>query len=494
MTRLAMTWEAWGKADAVALSEGLHRGDYSARELAKQAAAAIQNVNPSLDAVREIFSDVIEDPLIDGMNPSGFFRGVPFVMKDLGPGLKGRLQEMGSRFMQGNRASADGFLTQKIRAAGLNIIGRTSTPEFGVCSSAENPEICITRNPWNTAYSSCGSSAGSTVLVAAGAVPMAHATDGGGSIRIPAGFNGNIGMKCSRGVFSIAPGLSDLTGLVSTQGCITRTVRDTAAWIDHCRGGAPGEFMPYWKAEQSYSELIRSDPPKLRIALSDRWGPYAAEPSISEALERAAKQLQDLGHHVDWALPKVDFEQAFEAQTLCYISNFAQVIASHLRARNLSEPPSSMIEPINCLIWQAGKDISYSERYAMQEVFNKTSRGFGEFFESWDIILTPITAQNTPMIGDRELLTTSTERDVYAWFHRLWRAFAFTPLSNLCGTPAVSMPMARQSNGLPFGIQAQAKQAHDGLLLQLAAQIERSMSGGWHAGETPAIHVSKIVG
>ncbi|NBO04310.1 MAG: hypothetical protein EBV16_09010 [Betaproteobacteria bacterium] len=106
MTRLAMTWEAWGKADAVALSEGLHRGDYSARELAKQAAAAIQNVNPSLDAVREIFSDVIEDPLIDGMNPSGFFRGVPFVMKDLGPGLKGRLQEMGSRFMQGNSEEA----------------------------------------------------------------------------------------------------------------------------------------------------------------------------------------------------------------------------------------------------------------------------------------------------------------------------------------------------------------------------------------------------
>jgi amidase len=320
---------------------------------------------------------------------------------------------------------------------------------------------------------------------------MAHATDGGGSIRIPAGFNGNIGMKCSRGVFSMAPGLSDLSGLVSTQGCITRTVRDTAAWIDQCRGGAPGEFMPFWNEEQSYSELIDFEPPKLRIALSDRWGPYAAEPAISEALKGAAQQLHDLGHHVDWALPEVNFEQAFEAQTLCYISNFAQVIASHLRTRKLNEPPANMIEPINVLIWQAGKDISYSERYAMQEIFNKTARGFGEFFESWDIILTPITAQNTPMIGNRELLTTSAERDVYAWFHRLWRAFAFTPLSNLCGIPAISMPMARQSNGLPFGIQAQAKQANDGLLLQLAAQLERSISGRWNAGEIPKIHVSK---
>lgn len=491
MAKLVMTWKEWGQTDAVALSQGLSRGDYSAQELAQQASAAIEYLNPSLDAAREVFHDVIEDPLVDGMDPKGFFRGVPFLMKDLGPSLKGRLQEMGSRFMQGNRASVDSFLTQKIRAAGLNIIGRTSTPEFGVCSSAENPQICITRNPWNTAYSSCGSSAGSTVLVAAGAVPIAHATDGGGSIRIPAGFNGNIGMKCSRGVFSIAPGLSDLTGLVSTQGCISRTVRDTAAWIDQCRGGAPGEFMPYWKPEQSYRELIKTDPPRLRIALSNRWGPYAAEPAVCDILERSAKQLEDLGHHVDWGLPDVDFEQSFEAQTLCYISNFAQVIASHLRTRQLDEPPANLIEPINRLIWEAGKDISYSERFAMQDVFNKTARGFGVFFESWDIILTPITAQATPLIGHQDLLTTSTETNVYTWFRRLWSAFAFTPLSNLCGIPAISMPMARQENGLPFGIQAQTRQANDGLLLQLAAQLERTLSGGWNHGALPRVHISR---
>ncbi|NDH44315.1 MAG: amidase, partial [Betaproteobacteria bacterium] len=224
-----MSWKDWAQADAVALSEGISRGDYRASELSEQARAAVKTLNPQLDAARELFDDVIEDPLADGMNPEGFFRGLPFMMKDLGPSVKGRLQEMGSLLMRGNRADFDSFLTTKIRRAGLNIIGRTSTPEFGVCSSAENPAVCITRNPWNTAYSSCGSSAGSTVLVAAGAIPIAHATDGGGSIRIPAGFNGNIGMKCSRGVFSLAPGLSDLSGLVSTQGCISKSVRDTAA-------------------------------------------------------------------------------------------------------------------------------------------------------------------------------------------------------------------------------------------------------------------------
>jgi amidase len=492
MTKLVMTWKEWAQADAIALSQGVVNGEFSPREIAHQAREAIRALNPSLDAAREVFDDAVDDPLIDGMNPLGAFRGIPFLMKDLGPTMKGRLQEMGSRFMQGRRSNADSFLTQKIRAAGLNIIGRTSTPEFGVCSSAENPAICITRNPWDTAYSSCGSSAGSTVLVAAGAVPMAHATDGGGSIRIPAGFNGNIGMKCSRGVFSIAPALSDLTGLVSTQGCISRTVRDTAAWIDHCRGGAPGEFMPFWQPETCYSDLIKADPPRLRIALSTRWGPYAAEAGLCQELERSAKHLQDLGHHVDWALPDLDYEKAFEAQTFCYISNFAQVISAHLKARQLKEPPADYIEPINRLIWETGKDFSYSDRFAMQEVFNTTARSFGAFFESWDIMLTPITAQQTPLIGQSELLTTSTETDVYAWFHRLWEAFAFTPLSNLCGIPAISLPMAQQSNGLPFGIQAQAKQANDGLLLQVAAQIERSLAGRWNQGQKPKVHVQNL--
>lgn len=488
-----MSWKDWAQADAVALSEGISRGDYRASELSEQARAAVKTLNPQLDAARELFDDVIEDPLADGMNPEGFFRGLPFMMKDLGPSVKGRLQEMGSLLTRGNRADFDSFLTTKIRRAGLNIIGRTSTPEFGVCSSAENPAVCITRNPWNTAYSSCGSSAGSTVLVAAGAIPIAHATDGGGSIRIPAGFNGNIGMKCSRGVFSLAPGLSDLSGLVSTQGCISKSVRDTAAWIDQCRGAAPGEFMPYWQPEKAYSALIRRDPPRLRIALSCKWGSYGAEADLVAALERAARHLADLGHSVDWALPDVDFDEAYEAQTLCYISNFAQVISTHLRTRRLFEPPEDLVEPINRLIWQAGKDVAYRERFAMQEVFNRTARQFGSFFESWDIMLTPVTAQATPKIGESELLTTSNETDIQTWFHRLWKAFAFTPLSNMCGTPAISMPMERQANGLPFGIQALAPQSHDGLLLQLAAQIERSLAKGWNQGALPDVHISKTV-
>jgi amidase len=486
-----MSWEEWAAHDATALAARVRVGELSAAELARQAAAAIEKTNPELCAVVEVFEDVISDPQRDGMNSDGPLCGVPFLMKDLGPTMTGRLQEKGSHFLRGNRAKSDAYLTGRMRAAGLNLIGRSTTPEFGVCSSAENPSMYVTRNPWNLAYPTCGSSAGAAATVAAGVIPIAHSTDGGGSIRIPAGFNGNIGLKPSRGVFSIAPDLSDAVGMVSTQGCQSRTVRDTAAFIDACRGGAPGEFMPYWSPERPYTELIRTDPPPLRIAISHQWGDYRATPQIVDELERAARLLERLGHRLEWAQPGIDYQAAFAAQTTCYISNFAQVIADMLDTSGLREPPQDLIEPMNVRIWQAGKDISYRDRHRMLSVFNETSRGFGNFFEQWDLILTPITALPTPPLGTVEYLTTSDNPSVHDWFDNLWRFFAYTPLSNLCGIPGISLPMARQENGLPFGIQAQAAQGKDGLLLQLAAQIERALGGRWNDARLPVVHVTR---
>ncbi|MBR0951481.1 amidase [Bradyrhizobium canariense] len=484
-----MSWNEWAQHDGVGLAARVRKGELTAKELARQAAAGVAKVNPALSGVVELFDDAIADPAKDGANLAGPFAGLPFLMKDLGPTMKGRLQEMGSLLMRGNRASADTFLTGKFRQAGLNLIGRTTTPEFGVCSSADNPAVYVTRNPWDTDYTTCGSSAGSAAMVAAGVVPIAHATDGGGSIRIPAGVNGNIGLKVSRGVFSLAPHMSDLTGLVSIQGCQSRSVRDTAAFVDHARGAAPGEFMPFWTTAQPYSEMIKRDPSKLRIALSHTWGDYTATPEIAAELEKAGRFLEGLGHHVDYALPELDFRAAFEAQTTCYISNFAVVISNMLAARGLERPPEDLIEPMNIRIWEAGRHTSFAERAKMQGVFNTTSRAFGAFFEQWDVILTPITALPTPKVGTREYLTISDNPDVLDWFGNLWRFFAFTPLANLCGMPAISMPMATQDHGLPLGIQAIAKQANDGLLLQLAAQIERALDGKWNGGRKPKVHV-----
>src|SRR5438874_12848797 len=487
---LPMSWDEWTDHDGVALAARVAKGELRPAELAAQAAAGIAKVDPPLSGVVEIFEDAVADPATDGTDLDGPFAGLPFLMKDLGPTIQGRLQEMGSLMMRGNRATADTFLTKKMRAAGLNLIGRTTTPEFGVCSSAENPAVYVTRNPWNTDYTTCGSSAGSAAMVAAGAVPIAPATDGGGSVRIPAGVNGNIGLKVSRGVFSLAPHMSDLTGLVSIQGCQSRSVRDTAAFVDHARGAAPGEFMPFWTTAQPYSEMIKRDPSKLRIALSHTWGDYTATPEIAAELEKAGRFLEGLGHHVDYALPELDFRAAFEAQTPCYISNFAVVISNMLAARGLEKPPEDLIEPMNIRIWEAGRHTSFAERAKMQGVFNTTSRAFGAFFEQWDVILTPITALPTPKVGTREYLTISDNPDVLDWFGNLWRNFAFTPLANLCGIPAISLPLATHEHGLPLGIQALANQANDGLLLQLAAPIERRISGEWNAGETPGVQVT----
>ncbi len=489
---LAMSWDEWAAHDAVALAERVRRGEVTAAELAAQAAAGIAKLNPLLSAVVEVFDDAVADPHQAGAKADGFFAGVPFLVKDLGPTLQGRLQEMGSLFMRGNRPSEDSFLTGRMRQAGLNLMGRTTTPEFGVCSSAENPAVYVTRNPWDRDYTTLGSSAGTAAVVAAGLLPMSHATDGGGSIRIPAGANGNIGLKPSRGVFSIAPKLSDLSGLVSTQGCQSRSVRDTAAFVDHCRGGAPGEFMPYWMPAQPYTQLIERDPGRLRIALSHEWGDYHATPHFVAELERVGRLLEDLGHQVEWALPAVDFRAAFAAQTTCYISNFAQTIANLLASRGLDRPPADLIEPINIRIWEAGLQTTFSQRAQMQAVFNTTSRGFGEFFEAWDILLTPITALPTPRLGTTAYLTLSDNPSVLDWFEHLWRNFAYTPLSNLCGIPGISMPMGVQESGLPLGMHAQARQGNDGLLLQLAAQIERSLSGRWNAGQLPATHVTRV--
>jgi amidase len=488
---LVMSWDEWVRHDAVALAERVRQGELTAAELAAQAAAGVAKVNPHLSAVVELFDDAVADPYQAGAERQGFFAGVPFLMKDLGPTMQGRLQEMGSLFMRGHRPAEDSFLTGRMRQAGLNLMGRTTTPEFGVCSSAENPAVYVTRNPWNLDYTTLGSSAGTAAAVAAGVLPLSHATDGGGSIRIPAGANGNLGLKPSRGVFSIAPKLSDLSGLVSTQGCQSRTVRDTAAFVDHCRGGAPGEFMPYWMPEEPYSRLILRDPARLRVALSHEWGDHRATPHHVAELERVGRWLEGLGHHVEWARPEVDYRAAFAAQTTCYISNFAQTIANLLAAANLERPPAGLIEPINIRIWEAGLHTSFSERAKMQAVFNTTSRAFGAFFEAWDILLTPITALPTPTIGTKEYLTLSDNPSVLDWFDNLWRNFAYTPLANLCGLPGLSLPLGTQVSGLPLGIQAQARQGHDGLLLQLAAQIERAIDGRWNGGRLPTVHVTR---
>jgi amidase len=486
-----MGWDEWVRHDATSLADLVRQGQVTPAELAAQVAAAIEKVDPAIGAVVEVFADVVADPLKDGMNAAGPFAGVPYLMKDLGPTLAGRKQEMGALLMMGHVAQEDAFLTTKIRQAGLNIMGRTTTPEFGTCGSVENERVYVSKNPWDQAYTTGGSSAGTGAAVAAGVLPIGHASDGGGSIRIPAGINGNIGLKPSRGVFSAAPNGSDLMALVSTQGCHSRTIRDTALFFDACRGGAPGEFMPFWSPPEPYAALVQRDPRPLRIALSHEWGDYKATPHIAAELETAGKFLEALGHDVAWETPEVDFRAGYAAQTTCYITNIAQNVARLSRLRGHASPPRELIEPMNWRIWEYGRDLSYGVRADMQAAFNSTSRAFGQFLTEWDVILTPISSQTTHRRGTMDYLTLNDTDTPLAWFEKLWGMYAYTPLANLTGMPGLSLPMAAHENGLPLGIQALAAQGNDGLLLQLGAQIERALGGKWNGGRVPGVHVTR---
>lgn len=487
-----MRWDEWVSYDALGLAELVRQGKVTPRELAEQVAAGVEALNPTIGAVIELFDDVIADPLHDGMQPDGVFAGVPYLMKDLGPTLKGRKQEFGARIMRGNVAQQDSFLTTRIRQAGLNIIGRTTCPEFGVCGSTENVQVYVSRNPWDQAYTTGGSSSGTGAIVASGVIPISHASDGGGSTRIPAGINGNIGLKPSRGVFSLAPDSSDLSALVSVQGCHTRSTRDTAAFFDACRGAAPGEFMPFWTPERPYLEQIQEDPPRLKIALSHAWGDYAATAHIVGELEQAGRFLEGLGHDVAWAMPDVDFRAAHLAQTTCYITNIAPNLGRVARSRGHDRPTTEWFEPMNVRIWEAGINAPYTLRVEMTATFNRVSRAFGEFFEDWDVLLTPISTKTTHKLGTMDYITLNDSDSAEDWFHTLWGMYAYTPLGNLCGIPGISLPIAAHDNGLPLGIHALTKQAGDGLLLQLCAQIERALDGKWNAGRIPSAHVTNL--
>jgi len=208
-------------------------------------------------------------------------------------------------------------------------------------------------------------------------------------------------------------------------------------------------------------------------------------------LQKAGRLLQGLGHEVDWATPAVDFRAAYAAQTECYVTNVSTNIDRLSKLRGHARPPADLIEPMNMKIWEAGIGRPYAARAAMQSTFNSTSRAFGDFFETWDILLTPISSRTTHRLGTLDYITLNATDSVQDWFANLWGMYAYTPLGNLCGIPGISLPLAEHDNGLPLGIQALGRIGNDGLLLQLSAQVERAIDGKWNGGRRPAIHVTR---
>ncbi|MFI6946604.1 amidase [Streptomyces sp. NPDC050422] len=457
--------------DAFATAAAVRNGETDARTVTEQAIARIDEHNPRLNAVVHTRFEAARAEVAAGL-PKGPLHGVPVLVKDLGTEVEGLPATGGSRLFADATARRDSELVARYRRAGAVVLGTTNTPELGLNASTEPLLFGPTRNPWNTDRSPGGSSGGSAAAVAAGLVPVAHASDGGGSIRIPAAACGLFGLKPSRGRVSPAPRPTTLSGLVSAHHAVTTSVRDSALLLDVVAGPMPGDAYAAPAPAAPFAELARRDPGRLRIglltALPD--GPDV-HPDCERATRAAALLCERLGHDVTEAT--VRYRPADVGRTSGVLMGADLVAQIDARLAELSRPlADDDIEPFTRVLYDTYRalpaaDVSRALRRA-QEIGWEV----GAAFDRFDVLLSPTLAQPTPLLGT---LDTTDPESIYrhASVHS-----AFTSVYNVTGMPAMSVPFGHDGEGLPLGVQFAAPLGGEGTLLALAAQLEREAPWG----------------
>ena len=460
--------------DATEMAQKVRAGEVSPAELAEAAIERIEARNPALNCVVDKLFDRARERAVD--LPDGPFKGVPFLLKDLKLQLKGTITTNSTKLKVNARATQTSVLAQRYEAAGLNIVGKTNTPEFGILGVTE-PELrgpC--RNPWNLDHTPGGSSGGSSAAVSARIVPIAHSGDGGGSIRIPAANTGLFGLKPTRGRVTMAPFVGEAWGGFVQEHVLSRTVRDSAAMLDVEDPLTPGEpYAPPRKHVDSWTDVLESDPAPLRIAFC-REALYAGttHPDCMAALDDAIALLQDLGHELVEAKPTFDREAMVQA----YFHTVASGIAWFVETTSADageRPSASDYEPPTWLLAQIGWATPASTLLNSQVVMQRTNRSVAEFFNDHDMFLTPTLAEPPLRVGELEL--TGGER---AQLTAL-RILNLKPLLNAAlselGTNALSKSPNTQlfnQTGQPIGVQFAGRWAREDQLFQLAAQLERA--------------------
>ncbi|HEV2603685.1 MAG TPA: amidase [Microvirga sp.] len=456
--------------DGIGLAALVRRRAISADELLTAALSRIARVEPELQSLTRI---VASPPAASTEGP---FAGVPFVIKELMADCAGWATSLGSAFFAGDPpAAADSAAVARMRRAGLRIVGRTKTSEFGIAPTTEPRFGGPVRNPWNTALSPGGSSGGSAALVAARALPLAHATDGGGSIRIPAALCGLYGLKPSRGRVSLAPIGETLAG-AGTQLCVSLSVRDSAALLDALSGPEPGD--PYGLAPPGvpFLRAVERDPPPSRIAVQrrPRQGPEP-EPAVLRALEEAAHLLESLGHRVEEAEPDISFEELEGAFFTIMAASMWTNIANRAGSRSLSEDD---FEPVTWAYAEAGRATAAADYIRAVQTFHRIGRRLGAFFERHDILLTPTIARASLPLG-----ALPTDASLDAFRAAMAPMIAFTAVHNAAGTPAASLPLGWSHEGLPIGVQIAGPPGSEATLLALSGQLERAQP--WRGRRPP---------
>ena len=456
--------------DATAQAELVAKGDVSPMELTEAAIERIEQLDEPINAVILRWFDHARDVAASADLPDGPFRGVPFLLKDLWAPYAGQPMTNGNVALRDAKpiSPVDSTLVSRFRAAGLVTLGRTNSPELGSLPVTEPVAYGPTRNPWHTDHVPGGSSGGAAAAVAAGMVPIAHASDGGGSIRIPASCCGLVGLKTSQGRITLGP-MQTESGL-SVQFCVSRSVRDSARLLDAVHGPGVGDTVMAAPPSRPYIDEVGADPGRLRIGILDadpRGRPL--HPDCVEAVRSAAAQLEALGHDVSHGYPAALSDASFTPRFMAiWGANMAIGLGAYGEAlgRDLTEDEVEIVNWAQARFADQITSVEYAKGLAATAEFRRAVQQW--WSDGWDLLLSPTLAEPPVRIGEHDPLPD----DPMAGMKRAAEWVSFTPPFNVSGQPAINVPLHWNDAGLPVGIQLVGAYGREDQLLQVAGQLE----------------------
>ncbi len=454
--------------DATAQAELVRKKEVKPIELIEAAIERIERLNPELNAVVTPMYDLAREAA-EGDLPDGPFKGVPFLLKDLGATYGGVRQTGGCAFTKDFVPPHDSELVVRQKKAGLIVVGKTNTPEIGILPTTEPHLFGPSKNPWNTDHSTGGSSGGSAAAVASGMVPFAHANDGGGSIRIPASCCGLFGLKPTRARNPLGPDLGDMMCGFISEHCVSRSVRDSAALLDATAGPDLGD--PYWAPpqERPFIEEVGADPGALRIAFMTT-SPLESEVHADcvEAVRDVAKLCESLGHEVAEDAPEFDAAMINQAFMTIYSAGGAAMYIEGNAMLLGKAPTEDQFEPLTWALYQMGKEVKATEFQLAEVYLQQVSRYIAHFMSDYDVLLTPTLALPPAKLGWMDM----PPEDPLRGMMRAAEYATYTPLNNFTGQPAMSVPLVWNADGLPIGTHFVGRFGDEATLFRLAAQLE----------------------
>jgi len=484
-----MRLDEYARYDGLGLAELIRDRQVSTVDVVEAALLAIRTANPVLNAVIEVYEREARAAAQSPGDPKAPFAGVPFLLKDIGSHDANVLFELGSRLAKGLRAPPFASeLVRRFRASGVTILGRTNIPEMGSSCTTEPYLYGPTRNPWNLERTSGGSSGGAAAAVASGMVPIAHANDAGGSIRVPAACCGLFGLKPSRNLNPVGPDTALAVNGLAAELIVSRSVRDSAAMLDATAGPDPGAWCYTPRLAGSYLESAQRSPGKLRIALNlnANFPPTPVDPEVLEITRATARLCESLGHVVEEAGPEWSAEPLLDAFSTIWMTSLRSGLEA-LSAITQRSVSTDTVEPHVLAAWLDAEKIPAARLQWALDQMNVIARAYGRLFESYDVLLSPLLPSEPFPLGQIGRIPTARFHD---WFVAMSRHSPFSASVNAAGIPAMSVPLGWSRSGLPIGSHFVAALAHEPTLLRLAMQLEAAQP--W-AHRRPRHHVATLV-